>query len=127
MLAQAALLPSSGPALHAYLAEVDIVVFSAAAPHHLLKQGDMEQSTVFGEDPAAMALKWVEQGALFSYGPNFRAAGSTAAQYVDKLLKGAKPADMPESAALAQPSRRGTVAMLSATVRCGNRPRPWMA
>ena len=28
-----------------------------------LKQGDMEQSTTFGEDPAAMALKWVAQGA----------------------------------------------------------------
>ena len=28
-----------------------------------LKQGDMDQCTVFGEDPAAMALKWVEQGA----------------------------------------------------------------
>ena len=28
-----------------------------------LKQGDMDQSTVFGEDPAARALKWVEQGA----------------------------------------------------------------
>jgi len=28
-----------------------------------LKQGDMDQSTTFGEDPAAMALKWVEQGA----------------------------------------------------------------
>jgi phosphoribosylformimino-5-aminoimidazole carboxamide ribotide isomerase len=28
-----------------------------------LKQGDMDQSTTFGEDPAAMALKWVGQGA----------------------------------------------------------------
>jgi phosphoribosylformimino-5-aminoimidazole carboxamide ribotide isomerase len=28
-----------------------------------LKQGDMEQSTVFSEDPAAMASHWVEQGA----------------------------------------------------------------
>ncbi len=28
-----------------------------------LKQGDMEQSTVFGEDPVAMALKWLDQGA----------------------------------------------------------------
>jgi phosphoribosylformimino-5-aminoimidazole carboxamide ribotide isomerase len=28
-----------------------------------LKQGDMDQSTTFGEDPAAMARKWVEQGA----------------------------------------------------------------
>lgn len=28
-----------------------------------LKQGDMEQSTVFGEDPVAMALKWLDKGA----------------------------------------------------------------
>ena len=28
-----------------------------------LKQGDMDQSTTFGEDPAAMALQWVDQGA----------------------------------------------------------------
>jgi phosphoribosylformimino-5-aminoimidazole carboxamide ribotide isomerase len=28
-----------------------------------LKQGDMEQSTVFSEDPAEMARHWVEQGA----------------------------------------------------------------
>lgn len=28
-----------------------------------LKQGDMNQSTTFSEDPSAMALKWVEQGA----------------------------------------------------------------
>ncbi len=28
-----------------------------------LKQGDMDQSTVFGEDPAAMARNWVDKGA----------------------------------------------------------------
>ena len=28
-----------------------------------LKQGDMEQSTTFGEDPALMARKWVDKGA----------------------------------------------------------------
>jgi phosphoribosylformimino-5-aminoimidazole carboxamide ribotide isomerase len=28
-----------------------------------LKQGDMDQSTVFGEDPAAMARNWVSKGA----------------------------------------------------------------
>jgi phosphoribosylformimino-5-aminoimidazole carboxamide ribotide isomerase len=28
-----------------------------------LKQGDMDQSTVFSEDPAAMARNWVDQGA----------------------------------------------------------------
>jgi phosphoribosylformimino-5-aminoimidazole carboxamide ribotide isomerase len=28
-----------------------------------LKQGDMDQSTTFGEDPAVMARRWVDQGA----------------------------------------------------------------
>jgi phosphoribosylformimino-5-aminoimidazole carboxamide ribotide isomerase len=28
-----------------------------------LKQGDMDQSTMFGEDPVAMARKWVDKGA----------------------------------------------------------------
>jgi phosphoribosylformimino-5-aminoimidazole carboxamide ribotide isomerase len=28
-----------------------------------LKQGEMNESTVFSEDPAAMARHWVEQGA----------------------------------------------------------------
>ena len=28
-----------------------------------LKQGDMDQSTTFGEDPAVMARNWVDKGA----------------------------------------------------------------
>jgi putative ABC transport system substrate-binding protein len=39
--------------------------------------------------------EWVEKGALFSYGPNFHAVGQNAATYVDKLLRGARPADLP--------------------------------
>jgi phosphoribosylformimino-5-aminoimidazole carboxamide ribotide isomerase len=30
-----------------------------------LRQGDYAQETVFGDDPAAMALRWVEQGAAY--------------------------------------------------------------
>jgi putative ABC transport system substrate-binding protein len=37
----------------------------------------------------------VERGGLFSYGPNFPAVGKAAAVYVDKILKGASPADLP--------------------------------
>jgi len=39
--------------------------------------------------------EWAEQGALFSYGANFRSIGRDAARLVDKILKGAKPADLP--------------------------------
>jgi putative tryptophan/tyrosine transport system substrate-binding protein len=40
--------------------------------------------------------EWVERGALFSYAENIREVGrAAAARYVDKILKGTKPADLP--------------------------------
>jgi ABC-type uncharacterized transport system substrate-binding protein len=38
---------------------------------------------------------YVEAGGLLSYGPNFTELFRRAATFVDKLLKGAKPADLP--------------------------------
>lgn len=39
--------------------------------------------------------EWVEQGALCTYAPDFAAVGPRAAGYVDRILKGARPSDLP--------------------------------
>jgi len=39
--------------------------------------------------------QFVEIGGLMSYGPNFEDVARRAAEYVDKTLKGTKPADLP--------------------------------
>jgi putative ABC transport system substrate-binding protein len=41
------------------------------------------------------AAFWVERGGLASYGPDFYASGRQAARLVDKIIKGANPAEIP--------------------------------
>jgi putative ABC transport system substrate-binding protein len=45
--------------------------------------------------------EWVEVGGLISYGPSFAEVVRRAADYVDRLARGAKPADLP----IEQPTR----------------------
>jgi putative tryptophan/tyrosine transport system substrate-binding protein len=52
--------------------------------------------------PTAFTFReYVETGGLLSYGPNLGAVHLRAAYYVDRLLRGAKPADLP----IEQPTR----------------------
>jgi putative ABC transport system substrate-binding protein len=39
--------------------------------------------------------EWVSQGALLSYSHDIAAVGPEAARYIDRILRGAKPADLP--------------------------------
>ena len=50
---------------------------------------DLGLPTIYG------SREYVEAGALMSYGPNFSALFRRAAEYVDKILRGTKPADIP--------------------------------
>jgi ABC-type uncharacterized transport system substrate-binding protein len=59
--------------------------------------------------------EWAEQGALFSYGADFRSVGGDAARLVDKILKGAKPADLP----VEQPTKFELVINLKTTKALG--------
>jgi putative ABC transport system substrate-binding protein len=66
--------------------------------------------------PSIFALKaFVESGGLMSYSPDFVDLCRRSAGYVDKVLKGAKPAELP----IQQPTRYVLVINLKTTQRLG--------
>jgi putative ABC transport system substrate-binding protein len=64
---------------------------------------------------AVRAASWVEKGGLFSYGHDVRPVGRDAAGYVDRILKGTKPADLP----VQQPTRFEFIINLKAAKQIG--------
>ena len=66
--------------------------------------------------PAMYSFReYVETGGLISYGTSFPALFHRAATYVDKILKGAKPADLP----VEQPTRFELIINLKAAKQIG--------
>jgi putative ABC transport system substrate-binding protein len=74
---------------------------AAALRHHL---------PAIGPQP-----RWVEAGFLMSYGPNIADMFRISADYVDKILKGTKPADLP----VQQPTKYGLVVNLKTAKALG--------
>ena len=59
-------------------------------PRLIIQLGDDARLPVVGHREA-----WVEWGALMSYSTDADTAGPVAARYIDKIFKGANPADLP--------------------------------
>jgi putative ABC transport system substrate-binding protein len=58
---------------------------------------------------------WTDNGGLLTYGPDRNVMNRRAATYVDRILKGAKPADLP----VEQPTKFELVISLKAAKQIG--------
>ena len=66
------------------------------ARNTVLHQADILQFAADRKIPVAAGPgSWAERGALLSYGPDLSAANYRNAAFVDKILKGARPGDLP--------------------------------
>ena len=94
-------------------AEAVLVLVGAVLNSHRIQVADLAAKNrlpaVYGQP------QYVEDGGLLSYAPNFTDLFRRAAAYVDKILKGAKPADLP----VEQPKKFELVINLKAAKQIG--------
>jgi ABC-type uncharacterized transport system substrate-binding protein len=94
-------------------AEAVLVLVGAVLNSHRIQVADLAAKNrlpaVYGQP------QYVEDGGLLSYAPNFTDLFRRAAAYVDKILKGAKPAELP----VEQPTKFELVINLRAAKQIG--------
>jgi len=80
----------------AIIASRATAVIVAAAPLFSVHLPQLVEFAARNRLPAMYSFReYVEAGGLMAYGPSFTDSWQRAAIYVDKILKGAKPADLP--------------------------------
>ena len=91
-------------------------VLALASPVFVLQRTQIADFAVKSRLPAIYDRReFVDDGGLMSYGTNFADLSRRAATYVDKILKGAKPADLP----VEQPTKFELVINLKAAKQIG--------
>jgi len=83
------------PAVETIKGRVD-ALYVAAAPLLTTNRVRINTLALAARLPTMHTFReWVEAGGLMSYGANFPDSFRRAADFVDKILRGAKPADIP--------------------------------
>jgi putative ABC transport system substrate-binding protein len=84
------------PALARFAAERVQGLIVTVGPLLFAKRAHIAQTALKRKWPMiAFGSQFADEGALMSYGPNFADQFRRAAYFVDRILKGAKPADLP--------------------------------
>jgi putative tryptophan/tyrosine transport system substrate-binding protein len=83
------------PTLAGFAGRVD-ALYVAAEPLVFLNRGQISTLALDARLPTIYGVReYVEAGGLVSYGPNFADLFRRSADLVDKILRGAKPGDIP--------------------------------
>ena len=104
------------PAFSAMKKEGAEAIVTINSPHITNQRKQVVDLAAKNRLPAIYAeSQWVDAGGLMSYGPNYPDLWRRAAVYVDKILKGSKPADLP----VEQPTKFEFIINLKAAKQIG--------
>ena len=73
----------------------DAIILPASGFFALYRQRILELAAQSRLPAIGSSARWAEEGCLIAYGPSIAESYRRAATYVNKILKGAKPADLP--------------------------------